>query len=440
MSSDLDRVRQAALKDKEARFTALLHHVTVERLRAAYRAIRPGAAAGVDGVTWRDYGQDLEGNLADLHGRVHGGAYRAKPSRRVFIPKADGRLRPLGVAALEDKILQRAVVEVLNAIYECDFVGFSYGFRPGRSAHDALDALAVAITRRRVSWVLDADIRDYFSKLDHSWLGKFLEHRIADKRVLRLIQKWLRAGVIENGTWTARDEGTPQGASVSTLLANVYLHYVFDQWVQQWRGRHARGEMIVVRYADDAVVGFEHHDDAQRFLADLRERFATFNLELAAEKTRLIEFGRFAARNRKARGLPKPETFNFLGLTHICGKRRTTGMEKGMKESYIEDLASHGGPDHALATREGAAKRWTGVRAGRILSLEIATIGVPTRSQTTEGNTAGGVFASRQRTPRGRRTCACARSLHAENREVPRSPDCGDGRSGRAGNAAAVIP
>ena len=226
---------------------------------------------------------------------------------------------------MEDKILQRAVAEVLNAIYEEDFVGFSYGFRPGRSQHDALDALAVAITKRRVNWILDADIRDYFSKLDHSWLEKFLEHRIADRRVLRLIQKWLRAGVVEDGAWTACDEGTPQGASISTLLSNVYLHYVFDLWVHQWRGRHARGELIVVRFADDAVVGFEHRDDAERFLADLRDRFAEFNLELADEKTRLIEFGRCAARNRKNRGLPKPETFDFLGFTHACGKTRKTG-------------------------------------------------------------------------------------------------------------------
>ena len=325
MSSDLDRVRQVARKDKDARFTALLHHVTIDRLEGAYRAIRPGAAPGVDGVTWKDYGQDLEANLRALHARVHRGAYRARPSRRTYIPKPDGRQRPLGIAVLEDKILQRAVAEVLNAIYEEDFVGFSYGFRPGRSQHDALDALAVVITKRRVNWILDADIRDYFSKLDHSWLEKFLEHRIADRRVLRLIQKWLRAGVVEDGAWTACDEGTPQGASISTLLSNVYLHYVFDLWVHQWRGRHARGELIVVRFADDAVVGFEHRDDAERFLADLRDRFAEFNLELADEKTRLIEFGRCAARNRKNRGLPKPETFDFLGFTHACGKTRKTG-------------------------------------------------------------------------------------------------------------------
>jgi RNA-directed DNA polymerase len=325
VSSDLDRVRQVARNDKDARFTALLHHVTVERLEAAYRAIRPGAAPGVDGVTWRDYGQDLEENLRDLHARVHRGAYRARPSRRAYIPKADGRRRPLGVASLEDKILQRAVVEVLNAIYECDFLGFSYGFRPGRSQHHALDALAVGIEKRSVNWILDADIRDYFSSLDHSRLERFLEHRIADRRVLRLIQKWLRAGVIEDGKWSKTVEGTPQGASASTLLANVYLHYVFDLWVHQWRGRHARGEVTVVRFADDAVVGFEHRDDAERFLGDLRDRFAEFNLELADEKTRLIEFGRYAARNRQARGLSKPESFDFLGFTHACGKTKKNG-------------------------------------------------------------------------------------------------------------------
>jgi len=312
-----------AQKDKEARFTALLHHVDVDRLRAAYRAIRPGAAPGVDGVTWEDYGQDLEGNLADLHARVHRGGYRAKPSRRVLIPKADGRLRPLGVAALEDKILQRALVEVLNAIYEADFLGFSYGFRPGRSPHDALDALAVAIKTRRVNWVLDADFREFFTSLDHRWLAKFLEHRIADKRVLRLIGKWLAAGAIEDGAWTASKEGVPQGASVSPLLANVYLHYVFDLWAHQWRRQRARGEMIVVRFADDFVVGFEYRDDAERFWADLRSRLAKFALELNAEKTRLIEFGRNAARDRQARGLGKPETFAFLGFTHICAKTRS---------------------------------------------------------------------------------------------------------------------
>jgi retron-type reverse transcriptase len=252
-TSALDRVRRVAKQDRKARFTALLHHVSIERLRAAYQALRRGAAAGVDGVTWQTYGQDLEANLRDLHARVHRGAYRARPSRRVYIPKADGRQRPLGIAALEDKIVQRAVVEVLNAIYEVDFLGFSYGFRPGRSQHDALDALAVGIKRKKVSWVLDADIRGFFDAIDHGWLCKFVEHRLADNRVLRLIQKWLRAGVMEDGAWTASEQGTPQGATVSPLLSNLYLHYVLDLWAQQWRRRRARGDMIIVRFADDCA-------------------------------------------------------------------------------------------------------------------------------------------------------------------------------------------
>lgn len=316
----LDRVRQVAVRDKEARFTALLHHVDLDRLRAGYWAINPKAAAGVDRVTWLAYGQDLEGNLLGLHGRLHAGRYRAKPSRRVYIPKADGRLRPLGIAALEDKVVQRAVVEVLNAIYEVDFRGFSYGFRPGHSPHDALDALAVGISRKRVNWVLDADIRDFFGQLDRAWLRKFLEHRIADSRVLRLIDKWLAAGVVENGTWSQSEKGSAQGASASPLLANVYLHYVLDLWVDWWRHRHGRGDVIVVRWADDFIVGFEHEGDARRFVAELRERFAKFGLELHPEKTRLIEFGRYAAANRAARGLGKPETFDFLGFTHICAR------------------------------------------------------------------------------------------------------------------------
>ena len=321
--SGLGRVRQVARKDKDVRFTALLHHVDVDRLRAAYFALRPKAAPGVDGVRWHEYGQDLEDNLRDLRGRVHRGSYRAKPSLRAYIPKPDGRLRPLGIAVLEDKILQRAVVEVLNAIYEQDFVGFSYGFRPGRRPHDALDALAVGIQRKRVNWVLDADFRDYFSSLDHRWLERFLEHRIGDRRVLRLVRKWLAAGVIEKGSWTAYEEGVPQGASASPLLANVYLHYVFDLWADQWRRRHARGDVVITRFADDFVVGFEHRSDAERFWRDLRDRLAKFSLELNAEKTRLIRFGRFAARQCRQRGLGKPETFRFLGFTHICGKSRS---------------------------------------------------------------------------------------------------------------------
>jgi group II intron reverse transcriptase/maturase len=320
--SGLDRVREVARRDKDVRFTALLHHVDLIRLGKAYEAIRPQAAPGVDGTTWVAYGQDLEANLRDLHRRLHSGAYRASPTRRAYIPKADGRLRPLGIATLEDKIVQRAVVEVLNAVYEEDFLGFSYGFRPGRSPHDALDALATGIYRKKVNWVLDADIRDFFTSLDHGWLEKFFRHRIADERVLRLICKWLRAGVIEDGGWSETGQGAPQGASASPLLANVYLHYVLDRWVRQWRRRQARGEVIIVRFADDFVAGFEYQDDARRFLADLRERFARFALELHADKTRLIEFGRFAAERRSERGLGKPETFDFLGFTHICARNR----------------------------------------------------------------------------------------------------------------------
>ena len=321
-SSALDRVRQAARKDKEAQFTALLHHVDLARLWRAYSGINPKAAPGVDQMTWDAYGQDLRANLEDLLRRVHSGAYRASPSRRVYIPKPDGRQRPLGIATLEDKIVQRAVVEVLNAIYEEDFLGFSYGFRPGRSPHDALDALAVGIEKKKVNWILDADIRGFYDAIDHGWLRKFVEHRIADKRVLRLIQKWLNAGVIEDGSWSASEEGAPQGGSASPLLANVYLHYVFDLWVRQWRKRHAHGEMIIVRFADDIVVGFQDRSDAKQFHEDLVQRFAKFNLELHAEKTRLIEFGRFAAENRRRRHLGRPETFTFLGFTHICGKTR----------------------------------------------------------------------------------------------------------------------
>jgi len=288
----------------------------------AYRAISPAAAPGVDGVTWAAYGQNLEANLRDLHERVQQGRYRASPSRRAYIPKADGRQRPLGVATLEDKVIQRAVTGVLNAVYEVDFLGFSYGFRPGRNPHDALDALTAGIYRKRVNWVLDADIRDFFGQLDRAWLREFLRHRIADKRVLRLIDKWLAAGVIEDGTWTQCDQGSPQGASVSPLLANVYLHYVLDLWADWWRRRHAHGDVIIVRWADDFIVGFEHREDAERFLAGLRERFAKFGLELHPDKTKLIEFGRLADRNRAARGEGKPETFSFLGFTHICARSK----------------------------------------------------------------------------------------------------------------------
>jgi len=321
--SALERVRGAAERDKQVRFTALLHHVYhVDHLRAAYYALKRDAAPGIDGETWEHYGAALEDNLADLSERLKRRAYRAKPVKRAYIPKADGRQRPLGIPTLEDKIVQRATVEVLNAIYETDFLGFSYGFRPGRNPHNALDALYAGLLTERVNWVLDADIRGFFEAIDHEWLVKFLEHRIADRRVVRLIQKWLKAGVLEDGTRTWRDEGTPQGGSVSPLLANVYLHYVFDLWGQRWRKTQAHGDMIVVRYADDFIVGFEHRADAERFLAELRERFTKFGLELHSEKTRLLEFGPYAAEHRQRAGKGKPETFDFLGFTHICGKKR----------------------------------------------------------------------------------------------------------------------
>jgi len=283
-------------------------------------ALRRKAAAGVDGVTWEQYGEALEANLAELHERVHRGTYRARPSRRTYIDKSDGSQRPLAVAALEDKVLQRAVVEVLNAVYEADFLGFSYGFRPGRSQHNALDALATAIVRTRVNWIVDADIAGFFDGLNRLWLERFLRHRIGDTRVLRLIDKWLKAGVLEHGELKLSEHGTPQGAVASPLLANVYLHYCFDLWAQRWRRRHARGNVIFVRYADDILAGFEHECEAKRFLADMRERLGQFALSLHPDKTRLIEFGRFAASNRQRRGLGKPETFKFLGFIHICDR------------------------------------------------------------------------------------------------------------------------
>lgn len=323
LQSKLDRVRAVARRDKEEKFTALWHHVyDVDRLREAYFAIRRSAASGVDGVTWSAYGQDLEANLADLSKRLRRGAYRARPVRRVHIPKGSGGTRPIGVPVLEDKIVQRATSEVLNAVYEQDFLGFSYGFRPGRKPHDALDALWVALHARKVSYVLDADIRGFFDAIDHGCLMRFVEHRIGDVRVHRHIKKWLNAGVFEEDYVRRVKEGTPQGGSVSPLLANIYLHYVFDLWIEDWRRRHARGEVIVVRYADDFVLGFQYRSDAERLLRALKERLAQFALELHPDKTRLIEFGRFAVRTREKRGHGKPETFDFLGFTHYCGWTR----------------------------------------------------------------------------------------------------------------------
>ncbi len=316
----LDRIREAAVRDKKLRFTNLMHHITEERLRDAYSALKRNAAAGLDDMTWHEYGEHLESRISDLHGRVQSGRYRAKPSKRIWIPKPDGRQRPIGMAVLEDKILEQAVVWVFNQIYEQDFLGFSYGFRPERSQHNALDAVWVGIKQRKVKWVLDADIKSFFDTINHTWLMKFLECRIADPRMLRLIRKWLRAGVSEDGKWSRTEVGTPQGSVISPLLSNIYLHYVLDEWVQSWRKSKAHGDVIIVRYADDFVMGFQHQYEAKRFLEEMKERFAQYGLEIHGEKTRLIEFGRFAEANRMERGEGKPETFDFLGFTHICSR------------------------------------------------------------------------------------------------------------------------
>jgi group II intron reverse transcriptase/maturase len=381
VQSALGRVRQAAKRDKKQKFTALLHHVyEIDCLRRAYLALKRDAVAGIDGETWQHYGEELEGNLLDLSERLKRGGYRAKPVRRAYIPKADGRRRPLGVPVLEDKIVQRAVVEVLNAIYEEDFLGFSYGFRPGRSQHKALDALAIGIGNKNVNWVLDADIRDFFGTLVHEWLVKFVEHRVGDQRVVRLIQKWLRAGVLEDGTVTQGEVGAVQGGSISPLLSNIYMHYVFDLWVRQWRNR-ARGDVIVVRWADDFIVGFEHRYKAEQFLAELRERFARFGLALHPEKTRLIRFGRFAAHNRDERGEGKPESFNFLGFTHICGSNRWGGfrvLRRTMRKRWQAKLKEL---NIQLRRRRHDPIPEQGAYLGAVVRGHVQYYGVPGNSQ-----------------------------------------------------------
>jgi RNA-directed DNA polymerase len=357
-SFGLAGVREAARKSRKERFTALLHHVTIDLLRDSFYALKRQAASGVDGVTWQQYEEGLEDRLVALHRAVQVGSYRAQPSRRVYIAKADGTKRPLGVAAIEDKTVQQAVVTVLNAIYEADFLGFSYGFRPGRSQHDALDALWMGLMTRKVNWVLDADIRSFYDTIDHTWMMRFIEHRVADKRLLRLIRKWLRAGVMEEGVWSESTVGTPQGAVVSCLLANIYLHYSFDLWAHQWRQRKARGEVLVIRYADDIVLGFQHQSEARRFLEALKVRMQKFGLALHPDKTRLLEFGRFAATDRQRRGERKPATFDFLGFTHACGQGRETGRFvvrrltmatrlraklRAIKEALLRNLHRHPG-------------------------------------------------------------------------------------------------
>jgi len=336
--SGLRRIREAARRDKRVRFNALLHHVTVELLQASYRKLNPKATPGVDGVTWHTYGEGLEAKLKDLHERIHRGRYRAKPARRSYIPKGNGEDRPLGIAALEDKIVQQATVWILEQVYEVDFLGYSYGFRPGRDPHKALDALYMGIKVRKINWILDADIRKFFDSVQHSWMAKFVGHRIGDRRVQGLIQKWLKAGVSEDGQWSRTTVGTPQGAVISPLLANIYLHYVLDLWVKQWREKRARGQMIVVRYADDAVFGFQYESDARAFLADLAKRLGDFGLSLNEQKTRLIEFGRYAAERRAQQGKGKPETFDFLGFTHISGRSRNNGRFILMRRTSAKRL------------------------------------------------------------------------------------------------------
>jgi RNA-directed DNA polymerase len=361
VSQGLHGVREAARRDKGLRFTALLHHVNEKLLLDSFQLLKKDAAPGVDDITWKEYEQGVEARIADLHGRVHRGAYRAQPSRRVYIPKPDGRQRPLGIAALEDKIVQQAVATVLNQIYEEDFLGFSYGFRPGRGAHGALDALTAAIMTKKVSWILDADIRGFFDNISHEKLVEWLEVRIADQRIIRLIQKWLKAGVSEDGQWSETKIGTPQGAVISPLLANIYLHYGLDQWVLEWRREKATGDVIIVRYADDFVMGFQYPKEARWFLEQLREHLADYGLELHSDKTRLIQFGRFAAEDRKRQGKGKPETFDFLGFTHICGTIHKSGK-------FTVDRRTAG-------KRMTAKLRSIGVELRRRMHLSVAATG-----------------------------------------------------------------
>jgi RNA-directed DNA polymerase len=373
------RIREAVNRNSKEKLTALLHHISVDVLRAAFFALKRRAAPGIDAVTWDTYEEGRECKLADLHRGLHAGTYRALPSRRTYIPKADGRQRPLGIAALADKIVQAAVVMILTPIYEAEFLGFSYGFRPGRGQHDALDALAYGIKGRNVRWVLDADIRSFFDTISHDWLIRFVEHRIGDRRIIRLIQKWLKVGVLDKGRRVVTEEGTPQGAVISPLLANIYLHYAYDLWVKAWRERHATGDMIVVRYADDTIVGFQHQQDAKHFLGDLKERFAKFALELHPDKTRLVAFGRFVAEQRRARGEGRPETFDFLGFTHICGtKRNGRGFQLQRKTKLKSKWATITRIGEELRRMRHEPIDDQGARLARMLEGHYAYFAVPT--------------------------------------------------------------
>jgi group II intron reverse transcriptase/maturase len=380
----LERVRARAQHGNKERFTALMHHITVDLLDAALGWLKHNAAAGVDGVTWHEYARNREANLIELHARLHRGAYRAAPSRRQYIPKSDGGQRPLGIAALEDKIVQRALAEVLNAIYEQDFLGFSYGFRPGRSQHDALDALAVGIDRMKVNWIVDADIARFFDTVSHEWLLRFVELRIGDPRVLRLVRKWLKAGVMEDGVWVPTQRGTPQGAVISPLLANIYLHYVFDLWAQQRRQHAASGRVIIVRYADDIVAGFSHEAEARRFVAELRERLEKFALSLHPDKTRVLEFGRFAAKNRAMQSLGKPETFDFLGFTHIaaCDSRNVFQLQRKTRRDRLRVALR--GIKESLRQRRHEPISAQGEWLGRVVRGYFAYHAVPTNFRSLD--------------------------------------------------------
>ena len=424
-SRGLEGVREAARKDSQLKFTALLHHVNRDCLTEAFFNLKKSAAVGVDGVTWQEYEQDLEARIEDLHDRLHRGAYRALPSRRVWIPKPDGRPRPLGIASLEDKIVQQAFVWVLQSIYEQDFLGFSYGYRPGRSQHHALDALSVAITSKKVNWILDADVKGFFDAIDHSWLIQFLEHRIGDRRILRMIRKWLHAGIMEDGEWSASTAGSPQGSVISPLLSNVYLHYVFDLWVDWWRKHHCRHDVIVVRYADDFVIGFESHSEAIACLEELRPRFAKFGLRLHEGKTRLIEFGRYAAERRQRHGQGRPDTFDFLGFTHQCAQTRTHGWFTIQRHSSAQRLrATLQAITQQLRRRQHRPLGETGRWLGRVVRGWLNYHAVPGNSRRlsrfVDEVSRLWLRVIRRRSQRGRSRWTWTRMHHLVRHHLPR--------------------
>jgi group II intron reverse transcriptase/maturase len=424
-SRGLHGVREAARKDSQLRFTNLLHHVNEDCLTEAFFNLKKTAAVGVDGVTWGEYERNVEANIADLHDRIHRGAYRAKPSRRSWIPKPDGRQRPLGIASLEDKIVQQAVLWVIQSIYEQDFLGFSYGYRPHRGCHQALDALTVAICDRQVNWILDADIQGFFDTIDHEWLIKFLEHRIGDRRLLRLIRKWLRAGVSEDGEWSKTTVGTPQGAVISPLLANVFLHYVFDLWIEWWRKNRCRGDVIVVRYADDFVMGFQHRHEAQACLEALQERFAKFGLKLHPEKTRLIEFGRYAAQRRRRRGEGRPQTFDFLSFTHVVAQTRSHGWFTVHRYSTSKRLRAklHQISDELRKRFNrplGETGRWLRQVVQGWLNYHAVPFNSRQMNRFLKGVTRLWLYAIRRRSQRGRRRWTWERMSQLAARHLPR--------------------